>query len=233
MAGLLDALMGRSEPQPRTIPLLSMITGNPVGTETTQGMGVADPGFQPGVQWGEHFLSRPHYDAAQNAMSAAMMFGMPEYKAYKGMYPYDWRLAEIRNGAGIPIENIGAKPPPLSEINNPDKPYAGFFSDSPDVANRFAGISTEGAVFPSRVNFDNPLTIDAKGKPAAAFQFESIAREHGTQGDYQAFQNAWKADSPYDGVILKNTKDEGTVYVPRNPSQIRSDIQARAEEQSK
>jgi hypothetical protein len=38
--------------------------------------------------------------------------------------------------------------------------------------------------------------------------------------EYNAFKGVW--NGPHDGVILKNTKDEGDVYVPKTPQQIRS-----------
>jgi hypothetical protein len=69
---------------------------------------------------------------------------------------------------------------------------------------------------------ENPLVIDAGGRPAAAFQFDQIARTHGTLDDMARFRGAFAENSPFDGVILRNTADEGTVYVPRTPQQARS-----------
>lgn len=68
----------------------------------------------------------------------------------------------------------------------------------------------------------NPYEIDAAGQHAAAFQFERIAKERGTLDQRKAFQDAFREGSPYDGVILRNTKDEGNVYIPRTPQQVRS-----------
>jgi hypothetical protein len=102
-------------------------------------------------------------------------------------------------------------------LNNPDAPYAAFLSSNPEVANRFAegyakSWGPEGAaqVYPTKIKFQNPKVIDAKGKHAADFQFGP---------DREKFLAAFK---DHDGVILKNTKDEGDVYVPRDPDQIRS-----------
>jgi hypothetical protein len=73
------------------------------------------------------------------------------------------------------------------------------------------------------VTLDNPAVIDAAGKPAGAFQFGDMAREHGTLDEMKRYLRAiYDRASPHDGVILKNTRDEGTVYVPRTSSQVRS-----------
>lgn len=81
---LLNTLMGGSAQPQRAIPLASMIASNPVGTETTQQLSMPSPDFQPGVQWGPHFMSAPHYAAAQNAMGNALgwvgTFGGPSAK---------------------------------------------------------------------------------------------------------------------------------------------------------
>jgi hypothetical protein len=144
--------------------------------------------------------------------------------AYKGMYPYDPATVPMVNGMGKVIDLPGNRnlvPKELTTIDSPSSPYAGFFSDDVDVANRFGDLY-RGSVMPSKLKFENPLVIDAKGKPAAAFQFDSIAREHGTMDDMRSFRGAFEKGGQYDGVILKNTADEGTVYVPRNSDQVRS-----------
>lgn len=134
--------------------------------------------------------------------------------AYKGMYPYtggpvtDWKGRVLSETPKEEIKSI--------------KPHA-FFSSDPETANRFASaITSEGSVLPAKLKFENPIVIDANGAPAAAFQFETIARRHGTHDAYKAFQDAISSKGPHDGVILKNTKDEGTVYLPKNPHQVRS-----------
>lgn len=124
--------------------------------------------------------------------------------AYKGAYPYNWDT-----GAAI------------TEFNTPDRPYAGYFTSEPQVAERFLPPEGGGAVFPVKLRFANPTIIDMNGAPAAASQFESIAREHGLTKAYEQFQNALH-DKNVDGVILHNTADEGTVFVPKSPSQVRS-----------
>lgn len=143
--------------------------------------------------------------------------------AYKGGQPYDWATMPDKDWKGNVIAGTENRvPQELTSINSPNADYAGFFSHDPAVANRFAEPFEHGAVWPSKLKFDNPLVIDAEGKHAAAFQFDTIAQRNGTLDKMQAFKDAFKEGSPHDGVILRNTKDEGDVYVPRNPDQIRS-----------
>ncbi len=102
-------------------------------------------------------------------------------------------------------------------LNNPEASYAGFFSNKPEVANRFAEGYTStydepaAQVYPVKLKMKNPLVIDAEGDYAANFQFGNKRKDFlkGFEGDY-------------DGVILKNTKDEGDVYIPKGSEQIRS-----------
>jgi hypothetical protein len=142
------------------------------------------------------------------------------YSAFKGMYPYDWRKTPVTDGRGNVVR--AGTYEPVTQFQSTTGPYAGFFSDSPDVASRFAR-AFQGAVYPTKITMDNPAIIDAGGKPAGAFQFADMAREHGTLDDMKLFHRATRDPrSNYDGVILKNTKDEGTVYVPRKSQQVRS-----------
>lgn len=130
-------------------------------------------------------------------------------KAYKGMMMKDWRSGEY-----------------ITDINSPSGPWAGFFSSDPAVANRFAdayatlGNSTnphEAAVYPAWLKMNHPYVIDAKGRPASAFQFDNIDKSDRNQELLTIFNNP-----KYDGVIIKNTKEEGDIYVPKSSSQIRS-----------
>ena len=148
--------------------------------------------------------------------------------AYKGMYPYDWRTVPTRNWKDEVISGHDLVPKEISSIDSgnivPTKHaddlraiksnYAGFFSNSPDVASRFA-TNMNGSVYPVKLKFENPKVIDAQGRYAADFQFGPGAG-----------RLLLDKDSPHDGVILKNTKDEGDVYIPRHPSQVRSKFAA-------
>lgn len=90
-------------------PLLGPATGaiwpanNPVGTETLRGMESADPGFQPGVQWGGQTVSRPMYDMAQGAIQNALGWaGGTNFRAYHGS-PYQFSRfdsGQIGSGEG-------------------------------------------------------------------------------------------------------------------------------------
>lgn len=167
----------------------------------------------------------------------------PKYaglEAYKGAYPYDPNTGPVyafkKDAAGTPrwqaVERAGAEPELLKEWASPSDilggPIAGFFSNSPDVASRFANVYDQGAVFPVTIDFKKPLVIDAKGKPAAAFQFSAVAREHGTSDIMDRIREAFsEGNDKHDGLILKNTADEGTVYVPRQSAQIKSRFESR------
>lgn len=94
-----------------------------------------------------------------------------------------------------------------------------FFSDDRAVAERFRdGVSAtygdgrKGRVISAYLRIERPLEIDAKGDFAANVQFGKARK-------------AWEealADERYDGIIIRNTRDEGTIYVPKRPNQIKS-----------
>lgn len=132
--------------------------------------------------------------------------------AYKGAYPYDPETVPLENWRGVVIGGADRVPQLLREFNNPNQPWAGFFSDDVGVANRFARAFNEGAVFPVRLRLDRPHIIDAGGRFAADFQF-------GNNGGMiqRLFENP-----QIDSVILRNTRDEGNVFIPRTPQQVRS-----------
>ena len=79
-----------------------------------------------------------------------------------------------------------------------------------------------GSVYPVDLTFKNPLVIDGSDKFSFSFQDPSAARKDGVFEQYQQFLKSFSKDSGHDGVIIRNTLDEGTVYVPRNPDQVRS-----------
>lgn len=140
--------------------------------------------------------------------------------AYKGSYPYDWRTVPERDWKGNIIKGTENRvPQELTEFDArrafPDSNAAGFFSNDPAVASRFATAMGQGAVYPVKLKFSNPKVIDAEGAFAADFQFGPGAG-----------RLKLPKDSPHDGVILKNTKDEGDVYIPKDSSQIRSKFAA-------
>lgn len=168
--------------------------------------------------------AEPVLDMSQEARMARAAEQGFDIDAYKGAYPYDYNTGPVyamKNGEWQQVDRIGAEPEQLTHFDTPDKPYSGFYAQDKEVANNFAEALGHGAVFPVKMKFDNPVVIDGKGKHAAAFQFESVAREQDSISDFKRYQAALD-DSSVDGVIIKNTKDEGTVYIPKTPQQVRS-----------
>lgn len=184
---------------------------------------------------GEGYDPAPMMEAASLPMGTGAIAGVPVragetalaagYPAYKGMLPYDVNTLPVRNARGDIIRGGDLTPREITSFEREGAKHAGFYSDDPAVASRFAEALTTpyegGSVFPVNLELSNPLVIDAAGKPAAAFQFDAVAREHKTVADMKRFNAAFD-DPKYDGVILKNTKDEGTVYVPKTGSQVTS-----------
>lgn len=192
---------------------------------TVMGGGLGGTGKEAGAALGSGPIRDTALDMSTEARMARAADQGYTIDAYKGGQPYDWDTMPSYYGSGKVVPGTENRiPQELTSINSPNADYAGFFSHDPEVANRFAAPYESGAVWPAKLKFENPLVIDAEGKHAAAFQFESIAREpkNNTLDKMKAFKGAFEKDSPHDGVILKNTKDEGDVYVPRNPDQIRS-----------
>lgn len=167
------------------------------------------------------------YHGVENERQDRAAWQRYDINAYKGLYPYDYDTMPTRNGRGDVIDDPATRGIQPTELRGPrpGAKHAGFFSDDPEVANRFAAVvgGDRAAVMPARLRMENPLVIDANGKPAAAYQFDAVAREHGTQDHADAFRSVFDdPNSPHDGVILQNTRDEGTVYVPKTAQQVRS-----------
>lgn len=94
-----------------------------------------------------------------------------------------------------------------------------FFSDDKAVAERFRDqISATysdgrtGRVVSAYVKIERPFEIDMAGDFAANAQF----------GKARSVWEAALANPEYDGIILRNTKDEGNVFIPKKPTQIKS-----------
>lgn len=90
---------------------------------------------------------------------------------------------------------------------------AGFFAGDPEVANRFTSMTRPPApVLPVYLSLQNPFVFDARGAKAGDVQFGRTGRpwrEKVRSGDY-------------DGAIIRNTEDEGDIYVAFRPEQIKS-----------
>jgi hypothetical protein len=133
---------------------------------------------------------------------------------YKGMYPYDYtKETDIDPGPAIDIIDRPSEFPSFNK-GEPGVKIAGFFGDK-ETANRFAeGMGENSAVFPTYLSFQKPFVIDAAGRKAGQIQFGEEGRE---------FRDAVRSGE-YDSVIIKNTADEGTVYVALKPEQVKSAI---------
>lgn len=131
---------------------------------------------------------------------------------YKGMYPYDWESETPDNPNGNEITGIKRGAPlPAFNGDEPGIDVAGFFGDA-DTANHFASLGLSGAVYPVYLSLQNPYVVDAEGELAGNIQFGSSGK---------AFREAMRSGR-YDGAILHNTSDEGTVYITTRAEQAKS-----------
>lgn len=131
---------------------------------------------------------------------------------YKGMYPYDY-TQETASSRGPEIKAVGRVSEfPAFNKGEPGIQVAGFFGDKA-TASRFA-VGMQGAVYPVFLSLQNPLVIDGTGRNAGDIQFGESGRP---------FRDAIRSGK-YDGAIIRNTKDEGTIYVALRPEQIKSAI---------
>ena len=131
---------------------------------------------------------------------------------YKGMYPYDYRQ-ETKDDPGPAVDVIDRPSEFPSFDDDSGIKIAGFFGDA-ETASKFASNFNRGSVFPVYLSIQNPYIIDAHGKSAGLFQF-------GKEG--KPFRDAIRSGK-YDGAIIRNTRDEGTIYVALRPNQIKSAI---------
>lgn len=123
---------------------------------------------------------------------------------YKGMPKNDWRTGEE-----------------IESIDSPNGPWAGFFTDNERVADKFReAFSTMGEAVTHKayIKIEKPFIVDAEGKRAHEVMFDdTVFGKNPTNPEaLAAFSQG------YDGVIIKNTEDEGNVYIPQSPTQIKS-----------
>lgn len=137
---------------------------------------------------------------------------------YKGMYPYDYRKAEEGQLGPVIAEINRPSPFPSFGGTDGDVDIAGFMSKDPSVASRFSNpnLMRRGAIFPLRTKNNAVGVIDAKGANAGEIQF-------GESG--KPFRDMVRSGN-YDSVVIKNTADEGDVYVALDPTNIRSQFAA-------
>ena len=122
--------------------------------------------------------------------------------AFKGMLTKDWRTDKE-----------------ITIIRSANGDWAGFFSSDKQVAQEFEkafATMGEAKTLSTYLNMDGAIEVDARGGKARDFQFDNI-NPLSRRKDMVDIIN--QSDV---GVIVRNTADEATVYVPKNPSQIKS-----------
>jgi len=129
---------------------------------------------------------------------------------YKGMPVNDWRTGQ-----------------PITTLKSTNGPWAGVFSSDPAVAARFADAVTNftkpptiSQIMHAHLNIEKPFVIDAEGAPASSFQFDRPYDKFTPDTNHPEIKAAIQ-NPDYDGVIIRNTSDEGDVFVPKSASQIR------------
>lgn len=105
----------------------------------------------------------------------------------------------------------------ITEFKSKNGPWAGFFSSDPKVGSRFAEAFGSGVVTPAYINISEPLEVDAKGRKARDFQIDASVI-----GGKDSPIREQLLSGEYDGLILRNTADEGDVFVPLRSEQIKS-----------
>ena len=130
---------------------------------------------------------------------------------YRGGQAVDWNTGEE-----VKVLERGSEFPSFDD-NDSGTTIAAFFTDDPGVADRFGRLNARehgnnSAVFPVHVKISKPFIIDAEGRAAGTVQFGEGGRP---------FREAIRSGD-YDGVIIRNTSDEGDLFVPLKPTQIKS-----------
>lgn len=128
-------------------------------------------------------------------------------RVYKAMYPFD--------DSGKLITKIKRNTPfPAFYKDEPGLQIAGVFGDMP-TAESFSLLGRPAwPIYPVYLSLQKPYIVDAKGAKAGTIQFEQTGIE---------FRKAMRSGQ-YDGAIIKNTSDEGTIYFALFPNQIKSAI---------
>lgn len=132
-------------------------------------------------------------------------------RVYRGQSAVNWDTGEVLDTLERQSEF------PAFHKGEAGVKIAAFFTDDPETASRFAKVGNKqhpdnAATFPVYLAMQKPFVIDAAGGNAGDAQF-------GASG--KGFRDAIKSGD-YDGVIIKNTADEGNLYVALKPTQIKS-----------
>lgn len=124
-----------------------------------------------------------------------------EIEAFKGILTKDWRTGKE-----------------INEFKSANGPWAGFFTSDEKVADKFRdSFSTmgEAKTVAVKIKMNKPFVIDAKGGFAKDFMMDNVVF-----GENAKIDSVKIFDEGYDGIIIRNTKDEGDVFVPKSNSQI-------------
>jgi hypothetical protein len=126
---------------------------------------------------------------------------------YKGIPKIDWRT-------DLPIEEIDA-----TKIG---KRMAGYFTDNKKVADGFLKITKPGSshVVEARVFMKKPFIVDAKNRQANNFMIDALNEADNNPELIKAVNT-----NKYDGLVIKNTSDEGTIFIPKEGKQIKTNKQ--------
>ena len=145
---------------------------------------------------------------------------------YKAMSGYDFNLGPSYNFKGQvikpaqpgfekPLDVIKrtSKLPTFDKADPEGVEIAGFFGGK-EIANKFANNPNAGmdSIYPVFLKMEKPYVIDAKGEPAGKFQFGATGKP---------IRDAIRSNE-YDGVIIENTGDEGTIHVALKANFIKS-----------
>ena len=183
---------------------------------------------------------REAYDKAKDAGKTKLTYGQwvqvrtPNFKRWFGDWEGDPKNASkvVNPDTGEPMVVYRGGPTEdwqsgaeITEFRSSNGPWAGFFTNSSETASRFANaqyaLTRHGGkpagVFPVYLSMQKPLEVDAGGKPARDFQIDASVLG---KPDHPLRERMLNGD--YDGLILRNTEDEGDVFVPLNPNQIKS-----------
>jgi hypothetical protein len=121
--------------------------------------------------------------------------------AYKGMLSNDWRT--------------GKK---ITVLKSANGDWAGFFSSDEQVGKGFEkayGTMGAAATVKAYLDMSGAATVDAKGGKAREFQFDNVNPSTRRNDMLDLINNSPR------GVIVENTGDEATVYVPKSSSQVK------------
>ncbi len=187
-------------------------TGKGGGVDNSCGSG-GGGGAPPQVKaWAEKKFAKP-----EHAKAFAEWFGDSKVVddrgepllIHKGMLKKDWKTGQD-----------------IVSVESTNGPWAGFFSDDKQVADKFASafrFAGDTQIVSGYASIKKPYVIDAQGKPAKSVQFDAI--EDSPSGPRIAVSPRIKKiidSGDYDGIVIKNTSDEGNIFVPFNPESVKS-----------